>query len=97
MDGASTRMVYDQDVADVAAEELTRVRRGAIPEAKFWGLSLEQLGGRLLKEGLFSKQQIEATQQLLDNPNFVYTEATAGWCGANVVEEAGRRCRRGRK
>jgi hypothetical protein len=78
--------VYDQDLVEVGAEGLTRVRRGGTPEAKFWQLSLEQLRERLIPAGLFSEQQITDTLRLLGDSISSIRKPQAGWCRASVPE-----------
>jgi hypothetical protein len=45
-------------------------------DSNFWRLTLEQLSETLSASVGFSNEQIKDTQQLRDDPEFVYTEGT---------------------
>jgi hypothetical protein len=60
----------------VAAEGRVHLVRGGSPPARLWRLTLGQLREGLLRVGGLTQQQVEATERLLDDPAFVFTNLT---------------------
>lgn len=79
------RRLYDElrseNLADVGAEGRVSLVVGGSSLAKFWRLTWEQLGPRLIGSGLLSEWDVTEFIELLDDPQFVWMSPTimAAW------------------